>query len=68
MIIEYAGLCYQELNPCKKYNFLSLMQVFKERKYSCKSEFVLNVHNQDDQFLHWSPFMHILWSRNITLF
>ena len=40
MIIEYADLHYQALNPCKKYNFLSLMQVFKETKYSCKSEFV----------------------------
>ena len=37
---EYAGLHYQALNPCKKYKFLSLMQVFKETKNSCKSEFV----------------------------
>ena len=32
----------------KSTNFLALMQVFKERKYSCKSEFVWNVHKQGD--------------------
>ena len=52
VIIEYAGI-HLALNPCKKFNFLSLKQVFISdsctcirNKYLCKSEFVWNVHKQ----------------------